>query len=102
MQYSETYKLFGGLDAGSATGPFRAFVELFEGPTPISWTVTATTGNGDVVFVQEGEINDNCGDYTSNLMQIDLEEYVDNGCEDGFEVPSLESQGGGRRAFRRG
>lgn len=105
MEFSSTYRIFGGLDAGTVVGDFFFFVELYQGPTPISWTVTATIGNGEVVFMQEGEFNDDCvGAFTSTVMEFDLVEYVDNGCEEGgegFGEPAIESRGGGRRAVRR-
>ena len=97
-----TYTMFSGIDSVAVMGSYIAFVEWWQGPAPISWTVTATAGSGDVLFVEQGEFTgDDCGSTTSVLMFAELEDYVDNGCEDGgdgFDSFALNSHGAKRRA----
>ena len=75
------------MDPEIAIGDFTTFVQLYTGPTPITWTITATTGSGDIVLEEVGEFTSDCGDYTSNLLVVNTEEYVDNGCEEDEGVP---------------
>ena len=78
--YSQTYKISSGIDSETAIGGYTTFVDWYSGPAPIIWNITATTGSGYVALKEEGEFNYDCGDHTSNLFVVHLDEYVDNNC----------------------
>lgn len=93
-----SYTLSGGRDGKRAIGTYIAYAELWFGSRPISWTATATTGSGKVLFVENGvfmgdrvfsstSTRDIAHDGmflrgTTRRMHADLAEYVDNGCKD--------------------
>lgn len=111
-----TYTMYNGLDAGLQTGPFIAFAEWWSGPGPIEWTMTATTGDGEVLFTQDGVFTEDCSSSsgsptttshsslesigTTRLFYFNIGEYIDNGCENtdggGPNISSVRS-GDGRR-----
>ena len=84
--------MFEGLEEEDVTGEYIAFARWYTGETFASYTMTATTGSGDVLFSQEGRFND-CGPSnsfdedgfiaqgTTVMVPFILDEYVDNRCD---------------------
>lgn len=82
---------------GYASGQYIAFAEWWKGEAPIYWTMTTTTGSGEVTVV-EGQFTGDCvssstsaestaysGDEyahgVSKLVYLSLSQYVDNQCD---------------------
>lgn len=75
------YTMRSGLGTDATTGTFITLVHWYSGLGPITWTVTAIAGNGDVLQAREGQFPDGDNECsTSGLMFGKFDEYIDNGC----------------------
>lgn len=81
----EKYMGYGGLVPDDDENEYMVWVQRFGDSgdgEEISWTLTATDGNGDVLLEEDGEFGVGCDDETSSVFTVALNDYVDNGCAD--------------------
>lgn len=60
----------------------------------IAWKLTATDGDGNSLLYAEGEFGGSCGDKTSQVYNVGLFDYIDNGCTnaDMAALPAIEGR----------